>query len=310
MMIDDRFFDQEFVQEMSNEDFRMLLYLLHFASKKTGIVELNMRMLNFSANTGKQYSVSDVLERFGSMLCLVPNRKTTAIFPSYIFINWMKNGIPNNVNSHPLYKSIVKELAFFGLTLEDVKILASNIKKGKQEDDSISNRIVHIPVCADGDHCRIHDRADSASILHRAVDRRLEKVCETTHVEKKYGESASAESIDFDGLFAEFWKAYPSECPRKIDRKKCREKFVKYLKGAKDPKDMFDQIMDGLSAWKVCDIWASDGGQYIRAPLVWLNGQCWNDRPTKGATKRNGKDNRRSVSANANIVSEETDGLF
>lgn len=310
MYLEDRFFDQEFIQEMGNDDFRMLLYLLHFASKKTGIVELNMRMLNFSANTGRQYSVDDVLERFGRMLCLIPGRKTTAIFPSYISMNWMKNGIPNNVNSHPLYKSIVKELASFGLTLEDVNILASNIKKGKQEDDSISDRLIHIPVCDDGNHCNIHDRTNSDSILHRAVDRRLEKVCETTHVEKKDGESSSAEVIDYDGLFAEFWKAYPAECPRKVDRKKCRDKFVKILKVTKDPNATFKSIMEGLSVWKVCDTWTSDGGQYIRAPLVWLNGQCWNDRPSKGATKQNGNVNRKAVSANANVVSDDTEGLF
>ena len=52
MMIEDRFFDQQWIQELSNEDFRMLMYLMHFATKKCGIVELNMRMLNFAANTG------------------------------------------------------------------------------------------------------------------------------------------------------------------------------------------------------------------------------------------------------------------
>ena len=34
MLIEDRFFDQSWVQELPNEDFRMLLYLMHFATKK------------------------------------------------------------------------------------------------------------------------------------------------------------------------------------------------------------------------------------------------------------------------------------
>ena len=67
MLLDDRLFDQEWIQAMSNEDFRMLLYLMHFATKKCGIVELNMRMLNFVANTGHLYTKEEVLERFGNI---------------------------------------------------------------------------------------------------------------------------------------------------------------------------------------------------------------------------------------------------
>jgi hypothetical protein len=60
MMIEDRFFDQVWVQELSNEDFRMLLYLFKYASK-CGIIELNMRLLNFAANTGHNYTKEELL---------------------------------------------------------------------------------------------------------------------------------------------------------------------------------------------------------------------------------------------------------
>lgn len=326
MLLEDRFFDQEFVQEMSNEDFRMLLYLLHFASKKTGIVELNMRMLNFSANTGRKYTVEDVLERFGMMLCLIPNKRTTAIFPSYIFINWMKNGIPENVGTHPLYKSIVKELASFGLTLEDVSSMAKTLKHKGEEgvdhetrlDDRLGDMDSRDPVMPyTGCLSPACDSVDSCSVLHRAVEGGLEGGKGTgqgTEGDGKGGEreETPVEVIDYDALFSEFWNAYPSECPRKVDRKKCRDKFVKILKGTKDPNETFKIVMAGLSVWKVCDTWSRDGGQYIRAPLVWLNGECWNDVPNKTENRRNenGNYNRKAVSANANVMSDDTEGLF
>jgi ethanolamine transporter len=68
MMLEDRFFEQEWVQELSNESFRMLLYLLHYASKKTGIIELNMRQINFAANTGRMFTIDDILSEFGNMI--------------------------------------------------------------------------------------------------------------------------------------------------------------------------------------------------------------------------------------------------
>ena len=124
MMIEDRFYDQEWVQNLSNEDFRMLHYLLHFSSKKTGIVELNMRQLNFSANTGIVYTREDILKRFGNMIAIVPGHENTAIFPDYIASNWAKGGKPIDVARNPLYKSIVQELAAYGMTLDDVNAMA------------------------------------------------------------------------------------------------------------------------------------------------------------------------------------------
>ena len=82
---------------------------------------------------------------------------------------------------------------------------------------------------------------------------------------------------DVDAFFEEWWKAYPG--PRKQDKKKCREKFTKILKNSGYPPELFRRIMDGLNVWKCCDTWTRDGGAYIRAPLVWLNNENWNDSP-------------------------------
>ena len=124
MYIEERFYDQTWVQELSNEDFRMLHYLFHFASKKTGIVELNMRMLNFAANTGTMYTKDDVLSKFGNLIRLIPGKDNTAIFPDYIATNWAKNGKPIDLVKNPLFKAVAAELAANGMTIADVNAMA------------------------------------------------------------------------------------------------------------------------------------------------------------------------------------------
>ena len=88
-----------------------------------------------------------------------------------------------------------------------------------------------------------------------------------------------APTFDAHLAFDEFWAAYPSTCPRKTDKKKCGEKYARLMRAAKDPAGLHSAILGGLSAWRQCETWTRDNGQYIRAPLVWLNNENWNDTP-------------------------------
>lgn len=88
--------------------------------------------------------------------------------------------------------------------------------------------------------------------------------------------------FDTKSAFAEFWAAYPSFCPRKVDKKKCVDKFNRVLRSAKDPSATFAAIMSGLATWKRSSLWAEP--QFIRAPLVWLNSESWNDAPIDADT--------------------------
>jgi hypothetical protein len=90
-----------------------------------------------------------------------------------------------------------------------------------------------------------------------------------------------------DSLFEEFWAAYPRECPRKVDKAKCRRKVETLLKGAKDREAFAAGVMAGLERWKRSETWQKDGGEFIRSPLVWLNGESWRDdpKPAKGAAE-------------------------
>lgn len=250
MLLDDRLFDQEWIQAMSNEDFRMLLYLMHFATRKCGIVELNMRMLNFVANTGHMYTQEEVLAKFGNMLCMIPGKANTAIFPNWIATNWAKNGKEMDVAKNPLFKSVVQELASYGMTVDDLnamakmKVVVKNLPNQKQKDVKQDG----IP---DNNTCSM--RSGDAS---------------------RQGRLASA---DIDKMFDEFWKSYPG--PRKVDKKKCRAKFETILLRDANPADLFGQMMRGLEAWKKCSTWNRDGGAFIRAPAVWLNNENWKDVP-------------------------------
>lgn len=240
MLIEDRFFDQGWVQELPNEDFRMLLYLMHFATKKCGIVELNMRMLNFAANTGKTFTAEEVLERFGGMLKLIPGKKSTAIFPDWVSTNWAKGGKSIDTTRNPLFKSIVQELASFGMTLDDLNALAKTKVVVK---DSTSDEVA------------------------KPTEHDVEHTAQTAKPAKEQDVGSP------EDMFEEFWKAYPG--PRKVDKRKCLGKFLTALsRGA-----TFDDIMRGLSAWKKCSTWNKDGGEFIRAPLVWLNNENWKEPP-------------------------------
>ena len=262
MFIEDRFYDQSWVQELSNDDFRMLHYLMHFASKKCGIVELNMRMLNFAANTGRVYTQEEVLQRFSNMLRMIPGKKSTAIFPNWIATNWAKNGKPIDTQRNPLFKSVVQELASYGLTIAMVNRMAKIkvVVVGQEDND-----------CGD-------DEPDFAP---------------------DGGQPAA--TVDYKGEFETFWREYPG--PRKVDKKKCREKFIAYRKKGVD----FKAMMDGLETWKRSAQWKSDGGAFIRAPLVWLNRENWNDKPEEGSGNGNSGGH---TSANANYKSAATENIF
>lgn len=77
------------------------------------------------------------------------------------------------------------------------------------------------------------------------------------------------------GRFDEFWNAWPKH-PRKAGRPQCERKWRSWeLDGEAD------QILTALEAQKASAAWAKDGGEFIPAPLVWLNQRRW-EAPTEG----------------------------
>lgn len=265
MMIEERLFQQDWFIDLSVDERYMFLYLLSIASKKTGIFEMNMRMINFGANTNKKFTKEDILTIYGNRIALIPGHNNTAIFPSYIKNNWLKGGKVFDSTRNPLFKSISAELARYGLTIEKVNELTDRKIEEVIEDEHDDNILV--PVVA--------------------VQQRVEEP-----------------EVTFEDEFNQFWSAYPG--PRKTDKRKCKMKFIRILKESKNFIDKFREIMEGLNKWKKTDTWIKDGGQFICAPLVWLNNERWEAGIKEGS---NGN-YRQNGTANNNYKSAEANDLF
>lgn len=77
-----------------------------------------------------------------------------------------------------------------------------------------------------------------------------------------------------DGGFVEFWNAWPNH-KRKAAKKQCALKWMSL-----GCAHVAGQVLDALKAAKLSVDWTKDLGQYIPAPLVWLNQSRW-EAPTQ-----------------------------
>lgn len=263
MVIEDRFFDQEWVQNLSNNEFRMLLYLMHSATKKCGIIELNMRMLNYEANCGHIFTKDEVLSRFSNMLCLIPGKENTAIFPNWVATNWAKTGKEIDITRNPLFKSVVQELASYGMTIDSLNAMAK------------------MKICVKGSEPENHI------------------VIEDVIKDKKRDVPEGDDEID--EAFDRFWAAYPG--PRKVDKKKCRVRFRNAVEKYRTVEEGVAEIENGLAIWKSCSTWNKDNGQFIRAPLVWLNNENWKDAPDCAQGSVDGPDTQ-EIKGKSNEIAE------
>lgn len=83
------------------------------------------------------------------------------------------------------------------------------------------------------------------------------------------GEPKSKVKPDAGGGFARFWAAWPKH-PRKVARHQCWAKWR-----SKKLEDLADRIVAHVEAMKQSDAWRKDGGEFIPAPLVYLNQDRW-----------------------------------
>lgn len=67
--------------------------------------------------------------------------------------------------------------------------------------------------------------------------------------------------------FDKFWEQYP----RKVNKKKAKEKFLKLCKD----EQTFKKIIDALNKQKTTKQW--EDINYVPHPSTWLNGERWND---------------------------------
>ena len=71
------------------------------------------------------------------------------------------------------------------------------------------------------------------------------------------------------GAFAEFWALWPVH-PRKVARQQCQQKWAK-----KGLDAAAEAVLSGLRACIASEAWSKAGGEFVPAPLVWLNQARW-----------------------------------
>ena len=116
---------------------------------------------------------------------------------------------------------------------------------------------------------------------------------EKTQKEIPNPRARACEETEFVRYFGEFWSAYPSECPRKVGRKKCGAKYASLMRNAKDPAALHAAILAGIERWRRSQDWVEDEGKFIKSPLVWLNQENWNDSPAPFSPRRAADDRER-----------------
>lgn len=77
--------------------------------------------------------------------------------------------------------------------------------------------------------------------------------------------------------FAEFWLAWPSG-----DRKQAKGKCLSAWKKAHAERDAA-LVLAHVDRMKSSDEWRRDGGQFVPAPLVYLNQRRWEGAEVHGA---------------------------
>ena len=76
------------------------------------------------------------------------------------------------------------------------------------------------------------------------------------------------------GRFAEFWNLWPSH-PRKVARRQCGQKWL-----SRRCDDNADEVLASLRSWIASEAWVTNAGEFIPAPLVWLNQERWESAPS------------------------------
>lgn len=86
-----------------------------------------------------------------------------------------------------------------------------------------------------------------------------------------------------DGLFDEFWAAYPKH----VAKQPARRAFERL----KPDRALLDKMLAALQWQKQTESWQRDSGRYVPNPATWLNARRWEDEPEgspKPPTKQEG----------------------
>ena len=172
-------------------------------------------------------------------------------------------------------------------SMENIKMTLSYLQankliEGLGEDEYLLNRVPELI----GSETTAAERMRRMRGKRRAqvtsgVDVTTERNFVTHREERREKRIDSREKINYQKLFDEFWAKYP----KKIGKKKSKEKFISLLKSKTDQTEMWREIMCGLEYqldWREKAERHNNGGGKVfipewKNPLTWLRGECWSD---------------------------------
>jgi hypothetical protein len=125
-------------------------------------------------------------------------------------------------------------------------------------DEMLHRAQSHGAVVVNGDDVSLHCWA-----CYQSSDARNKHVC--GEKEKSSGGRGEGECPGFAG----FWSLWPKH-HRKADKRACEAKWRKL-----ECEPLTDAILASLTAWKASEDWTKQDGQFVPAPLVWLNKRLW-----------------------------------
>lgn len=145
-----------------------------------------------------------------------------------------------------------------GASAKSRALTAKRVADHKQKADTTNAEVTH-EVTPDDE---IANGASVSSALPREDIEKKRKEKDNPPTPRKRG--AAGSEVEPAG-FTAFWAAWPAH-KRKADRTRCLARWI-----ADDCEPLASEIVDKLAAWVASDDWTKDGGNFIPAPLVWLN---------------------------------------
>lgn len=133
----------------------------------------------------------------------------------------------------------------------------------------------------DGGVTKTVTKTVTESVTQNAAERNPPPTPPIKRAFKEFSNPPRSRDAGATGGFEEFWKSYPDSCPRKTDKRKCLDEYLRLRTLAPDADAFQKLIMEGLARWKDSELWRKDGGSFIRSPYRWLRSESWNDRPKK-----------------------------
>ena len=127
--------------------------------------------------------------------------------------------------------------------------------------------VTHWPMVRRDDWCGDFEREIDANAMPTHSER-------IDHIIKQPKTKQAAKEEGPRGAFDEFWQLWPVH-PRKVARQQCQQKWAK-----KGLDAVSEAVMTGLRACVASEAWSKAGGEFVPAPLVWLNQARW-EAPTE-----------------------------